>query len=394
MIGRWVGGEFAYVSPEKAESLEANLARPGDIVFTQRGTLGQVSIVPEEPFDRYLISQSQMKLTVDRNKVDPLFIYYVFRTADQQEYIRVHAIQAGVPHTNLGILRDTPVPVPPINEQRAIAQILGTLDDKIELNRRMNETLETMARALFKSWFVDFDPVRAKAEGRDPALPKHLADLFPESLEESELGEIPKGWRIVRVAERADINARTLSRSDRLDVVDYIEISQVMRGEVGEIVRYARGAEPSRARRRLAHGDTVLSSVRPDRGAHFLCLDPPETLIASTGFVVLSPRNGNWAFLYSALTRPEVGEDLGRLADGGAYPALRPEAVGGLRLVEANATEIVSAFEKLTRPLFERSAKNRHASRALAEVRDALLPKLIAGELRIRGSEQIVGEST
>ena len=85
--------------------------------------------------------------------------------------------------------------IPPPREQRAIAHILGTLDDKIELNRRMNETLEAMARALFKSWFVDFDPVRAKAEGRDPGLPKPLADLFPDSFEDSELGEIPKGWR-------------------------------------------------------------------------------------------------------------------------------------------------------------------------------------------------------
>ena len=97
---------------------------------------------------------------------------------------------------NLGTLRELPVPTPALEEQRAIAHILGTLDDKIELNRRMNETLEAMARALFKSWFVDFDPVRAKAEGRDPGLPKPLADLFPDSFEDSELGEIPKGWEV------------------------------------------------------------------------------------------------------------------------------------------------------------------------------------------------------
>ncbi len=91
---------------------------------------------------------------------------------------------------------DISVPLPPLAEQRAIAHILGTLDDKIELNRRMSETLEAMARALFKSWFVDFDPVRAKAEGRDPGLPKHLADLFPARLVDSELGEIPEGWEV------------------------------------------------------------------------------------------------------------------------------------------------------------------------------------------------------
>src|SRR6185437_15207677 len=97
------------------------------------------------------------------------------------------------------------IPLPPIHEQRAIAHILGTLDDKIELNRRMNETLEAMARALFKSWFVDFDPVRAKAEGRDTGLPKHIADLFPDSFEDSELGEVPKGWTVGCVDDEFDL---------------------------------------------------------------------------------------------------------------------------------------------------------------------------------------------
>ncbi len=166
MGSRWVSGDFAFVSEEKALSLQSNLARSGDIVFTQRGTLGQVSLVPSGKFERYLLSQSQMKLTPDNNRADLLFLYYVFSSEEQQDYVRQHAIQTGVPHTNLGILRDTPFLLPTIEEQRAIAYILGTLDDKIELNRRMNETLEAMARALFQSWFVDFDPVRAKAAAR------------------------------------------------------------------------------------------------------------------------------------------------------------------------------------------------------------------------------------
>lgn len=166
--GRWVDGEFAFVSQAKADSLASNCAKPGDLVFTQRGTLGQVALVPKNGADRYLISQSQMKLTVDVEKADALFLYYVFNSAEQQAYIRQNAIQTGVPHTNLGILRNTPLTLPPLTEQIAIAAVLGALDDKIELNRRMNATLEAMARALFQSWFVDFDPVRAKLDGRQP----------------------------------------------------------------------------------------------------------------------------------------------------------------------------------------------------------------------------------
>jgi type I restriction enzyme S subunit len=283
------------------------------------------------------------------------------------------------------------IALPDLDEQRAIAHILGTLDDKIELNRRTNETLEAIARALFKSWFVDFDPVRAKSEGRDPGLPPHLADLFPDSFEDSELGEIPRGWRVTAVANLADVNLRTLDRTDRLDVIDYVEISEVTRGQVANVARYERGTEPSRARRRLAHGDTVISTVRPDRGSYFLSLSPPETLIVSTGFAVASPRDGNWAFLYSALTRPEVGDALGRLADGGAYPAVRPEEVAGLRLASPQVGEARTAYDAVAGPLYERAEHRRAENRALAALRDTLLPRLISGQLRVAESVDTSG---
>ena len=200
------------------------------------------------------------------------------------------------------------------------------------------------------------------------------------------------GWRVMTIADLADVNARTLGRGDSLDVIDYVEISEVTRGQVANVVRHERGNEPSRARRRLVHGDTVLSTVRPDRGSYFLSLSPPETLIVSTGFAVASPRDGNWAFLYSALTRPEVGDELGRLADGGAYPAVRPEAVAGFRLVSPQVGETRTAYDDLARPLYERSEHNRTENRLLGSLRDILLPKLISGELRLKDTEQFAAE--
>jgi type I restriction enzyme S subunit len=128
MSGQWVSGNFVFVTSTKAKSLEANLARPGDIVFTQRGTLGQVSLVPEKPFESYLVSQSQMKLSVNREVADPLFFFYVFTSEKQQELIRGGTIQTGVPHINLGILRDIPVQLPPLPEQRAMAGALSDVD--------------------------------------------------------------------------------------------------------------------------------------------------------------------------------------------------------------------------------------------------------------------------
>ena len=128
MSGRWVSGDFVFVTPAKARALEANLAHPGDIVFTQRGTLGQVSLVPEKPFRAYVVSQSQMKLSVDLGVADPLYIFYFFESQEQQKSIQRSAIQTGVPHINLGILRALPVRVPPLPQQRAIAAVLMDAD--------------------------------------------------------------------------------------------------------------------------------------------------------------------------------------------------------------------------------------------------------------------------
>lgn len=326
---------------------------------------------------------------------DNSFAYYLTKWDGVRSYcISQMTGSSGRQRVPTNALAHFEVTIPPIQEQQAIASVLGTLDDKIELNRRTNQTLEAMARAIFKSWFVDFDPVRAKATGQQPSgLAPHIAELFPHSFEGSELGMIPKGWRICTFDELADLNARTLGRSDVLDVIDYVEISQVMRGEIAEVTRYIRGTEPNRARRRLGHGDTVLSTVRPDRGAYFLCLNPPDTLIASTGFAVATPKNGSWAFLYVALTQPEIGEHLGRLADGGAYPAIRPEVISGLSLVAPRDRRIMDVFEDIAQPFLERAERNRMESQTLAAIRDALLPKLISGELPVPDAERIVGRA-
>jgi type I restriction enzyme, S subunit len=201
---RFVADEFVFVSRETAERLARSLCRPLDVVFTKKGTLGQTGLVPEHgPYDLYLASSNQMKLTVDRRLADPGFVYYFISSPVSTGKIIRDSEATGVPKINVAYLRNFPITLPPLPEQHAIAHILGALDDKIELNRRMNATLEAMARALFKSWFVDFDPVRAKAEGRDTGLPREIAELSPDEFEESELGEVPKGWRVAAIAQIA-----------------------------------------------------------------------------------------------------------------------------------------------------------------------------------------------
>lgn len=363
MGGRWVSGEFAYVTAEKADSLDANIARPGDIVFTQRGTLGQVSIVPTGQFDRYLVSQSQMKLTVNRELADSMFIYYVFSTQEQQDYIRQHAIQTGVPHTNLGILRGTPVPLPPLSEQRAIAHVLGTLDDKIELNRRMNETLETMARALFSRWFADLDVVRAKA-----------ADLIRESVL-----EIGDGYR----AKNSELG------KPGLPFVRAGDLSGGFNTKGAEVLRQDRVALAGRKVSRA--GDVAFTS----KGT----IGRFARVTAFTPTFVYSPQVCYWrsldharlepAVLYCWMQSQDLKEQIEAVAgqtDMAPYVSLRDQRAMEVPIFPGSQRVIAKQID----PLFRRQAIAAEEIETLAALRDALLPKLMSGELHVRVADRII----
>jgi len=192
---------------------------------------------------------------------------------------------------------------------------------------------------------------------------------------------MPAGWKVARIDEVAAINDWTLGKHDALDSIDYVKISEVMRGDIGTIPRYQRGEEPSRARRRLRHGDVVLSTVRPDRGAYFLSLNPPETLIASTGFAVFTAKAVPWSWLACALTCGDVFEYLGHHADGGAYPAVNPSLIGAIRYSVPKGSAMLERFACVCSPWFARAHENRDQMRRLAATRDSLLPRLPSGEL-------------
>lgn len=387
--GRWVGGDFAYVTHEKADSLSANCAKPGDIIFTQRGTLGQVAIVPLNGAPRYLISQSQMKLTVDESKADPLFLYYVFTSAEQQEYIRQNAIQTGVPHTNLGILRRTPLNLPPLPEQKAIARILGTLDDKIELNRRMNATLEAMARALFQSWFVDFDPVHAKAASpsglSDEALAKlgmdaATAALFPDSFRDSELGEIPVGWTVEPIGDVVDcVGGSTPSTSDPVfwdrGVHHWTtpkDFSSLQSPILIDSERKITDAGLAKISSGLLPVGTVLLSSRAPVG--YLAISAIPVAI-NQGFIAMKcgERASSEFILNWCLSN--MAEIKGR-ATGTTFPEISKKNFRPIPMVMPPLA-LMAPFGRAVAPLYRQITVNLHQSRVLADVRDALLPTLL-----------------
>jgi type I restriction enzyme S subunit len=392
-FGRWVEGEFAFVSHQKAQSLSANLARPGDLVFTQRGTLGQIAIVPSGRFDHYLISQSQMKLTVDETKADTLFLYYVFSSPAQQDCIFRNAIQTGVPHTNLGILKSTPFLLPPLNEQRVIAGILGVLDDKIELNRRMNETQEAMARAIFKSWFVDFDPVRAKAEGRRPhGMDAETAALFPNSFEDSPLGKIPRGWQTGTLADVCTTQyGFTASASDEPVGPKFLRVTDINKRNWIEwdSVPYCVIGHEGRAKYVLSLGDIVVARMA-DPGKSAIIEDQVDAVFAS---YLVRLRNESLAHSYyvHGFLKSQAYTEYSEGAKGGSVQAnMNAKVIVGAQLVIPPVL-ILEAFLGCVLPLRQKLVLNIRQSSSLAAVRDALLPRLISGELRVKDAEKIVG---
>ena len=386
--GRWVDGEFVYVTPEKADSLTSNCAKPGDLVFTQRGTLGQVALVPKKGADRYLISQSQMKVTLDPTKADALFLYYVFISAEQQAYIVQNAITTGVPHTNLGILRNTPLTLPPLAEQKAIAAVLGALDDKIELNRRMNATLEAMARALFQSWFVDFDPVRAKLDGRPPAaLDPATAALFPDSFQNSEAGHIPKGWTLGKVSDCATLNRGAVNPGDfPTETFDHFSLPAFDNGRTPKVEL---GSAIMSNKFTVTPNSVLLSKLNPHIPRIWLPdLHASRRSVCSTEFMVACSKPGvSREYLFSLFTSSAFASIYGTLVTGttGSHQRIRPESVLDMRIVNPSPP-LIRAFTDIAKPMFDRINRNTEQSHTLATLRDTLLPKLLSGELSVAGA--------
>jgi type I restriction enzyme S subunit len=353
----------------------------GDLLYSREGTyFGIAAEVPAKT--RVCLGQRMVLIRPDKSRLNFSFLCRWLNSPIMAAHIHGYRDGTVAERLNLPTIRALPILIPPLAEQKAIASILGALDDKIELNRRMNATLEGLARALFQSWFVDFDPVRAKLDGRKPeGMDKATAALFSEHFAHCKHKMLPVGWSYSTIEEVCAINAWTLGKNDDLETLEYIEISEVNRGNIGNIANYSRGEEPSRARRRIRHGDTIISTVRPDRGSYFLALNPPENRVASTGFAVLTPTKVPWSFIHAALTQPEVSDHLGQMADGGAYPAVRPEIIGAMQVAVPNEQKILEAFHRTSAPLFEQAEANRAQSRTLATLRDTLLPKLLSGEL-------------
>jgi type I restriction enzyme S subunit len=338
----------------------------GDVVLTMEAPLGEVAQINDE---RVALAQRIVTLRGKEGLLDNTYLKYFFKSEIGQSRLKERETGTTVTGIKQSELRLVEIDVPPLSTQRCIATILSELDEKIELNRQTNQTLEAIAQALFKEWFVDFN--FPGATGR---------------MQESELGPIPVGWKVRKLGEVCDVNKKALSKNDGLEWIEYIEISGVNKGVINETTRYDLGKEPSRAKRKISHGDTVLSTVRPDRGSYFLAINPPSSHIASTGFAVFSATKVPFTFLYIFLTDLEKLEYYGHIADGGAYPAINPNLIMDMDIIIPDEI-VLREFNSRSESIFEKMHIYNQQSKQLSQLRDTLLPKLMNGEIAVRATE-------
>jgi type I restriction enzyme S subunit len=373
------------------------LVHPGDLYVSLKDVtqsadlLGAVARLPtDHPPGR--LTQDTVKLEPKGMTVPLDYLYWLLRTPQYRSYCGAHATGT----TNLGLAREDflafPAPEPtPI--QHKFVETLGTLDEKIELNRRMNETLEATARALFKSWFVDFDPVRAKAEDRDPGLLKPFADLFPDSFVDSELGEIPKGWQVKSIGDLADVMGGTTPSTKESAYWDGgmhawatpKDLSGLSVPVLLDTERRITDAGLSQIGSGLLQKGTVLLSSRAPIG--YLAIAEVPVAI-NQGFIAMTPKTGT-PNLFLLLWASVAHEEIVSRANGSTFLEISKANFRPIPVVTPSAY-VMQKFEQLARPLYERVVESARESRTLAALRDTLLPKLISGELRVKDATKMV----
>ena len=289
------------------------------------------------------------------------------------------AVGATMPSLNTQILGDVDVLYPPLPEQCAIAHVLGTLDDKIELNRRMNETLEAMARALFQSWFVDFDPVRAKMEGRDTGLPPDIADLFPDRLVPSELGEIPEGWEVKTLGDVAQERRQSVSPELMHAGMPFIGLDHMPRRSIA-LSEWGTAEGLASNKLKFDRGDILFGKLRPYFHKVGVALVDG---VCSTDIVVVTPNSPDWfGFVLGHTSSVEFVNYTDATSTGTRMPRTKWKDMALYGVVMPDQA-LAATFNECIQAWISRIVSLTQEIRVLSTQRDALLPGLVSGDIGV-----------
>ena len=363
--GGFTNDSFAFVSEEKANSLKRCLAYPDDLVFTHRGTLGQVGIIPFNQYPKYLVSQSQMRLSVNKNYLLPKYLYYFFKSPFGQRELLKNASQVGVPAiaNPTKSLKQVEITAPSLPTQRQIAQILSSLDDKIELNLQMNKTLEAMAQAIFKEWFVNFN--------------------FPGS--DGELVDgLPKGWRKVNLTDLLS----TISVTHKFPKGEaiFLNTSDILDGKFLHRNFSSKESLPGQAKKTIQKGDILFTEIRPaNRRYAFVDFDADDYVVSTKLMVLRSKGLIDNLVIYYFMKSDEVLQQLQSLAESrsGTFPQITYDELAKVSMVIADLNTQM-AYADFLSSVFGKVRENEKQIEYLTQLRDTLLPKLMSGQLEVK----------
>ena len=389
--GRIVTSNIARITPEDHERLKGYQLRSGDIVYPRRGDITKRALVGEREHG-WLCGTGCLRIRPNIQKVVPHFLSYYLAHSDVCDWIDGNAVGATMPHLNTGLVGNIPVVVPPISTQLEIASILGALDDKIELNRRMSATLEEMARSLYRSWFVDFDPVHVKMGGRQPAfMDEATAALFPDRFGEDGL---PEGWETQGFLHQSDwVNGaayKNMHFSNDPDALPVIKIAELKAG-ITKNTKFT--ATDLGQKYRILRGELLFSwSGNPDTSIDAFVWPMDDAWLNQHIFAVRPNGRMSKAMLFSCLRhfKPDMAEIARNKQTTGLGHITRKDLEAFPVTVASPA--IMQAFETALEPVFSRYCECLYENQTLAALRDSLLPKLMSGELRIGEAREQVEE--
>jgi type I restriction enzyme S subunit len=385
--GRILDAEEFIAESDYVAWMRRGMPLPGDVVVTTEAPLGEVAQLDDR---KIALAQRLIGLRGKPDRLDNTFLRFAMQAAIVQDQLASRASGTTVLGIRQAELRHVEIPLPPLPEQRAIARVLGGLDDKIELNRRMNRTLEDLARGLFRSWFVDFDPVTKNSNGRAPATP---AGLFPKRLVDSPIGPIPEGWRVSTIGQEVTVVGGSTPSTDEPKFweggkhcwVTPRDLSRLTDPVVIDCERRITDAGLTQISSGLMPRGTVLLSSRAPIG-YLAIADVPAAV--NQGFIGLKCDKGLPGVFALRWCEENMEEVLSR-AGGTTFAEISKAAFRPIPMVVPTA-EVIEAFARAAQGWHDQIVANVRQSRQLAALRDALLPQLLSGEIRLREAEGIV----
>lgn len=401
-FGRIEFNGIRFIDPKDQITKGYRLTKKDDFILTTRDLtqaadfLGLLSPIPEPYY--FLVNQGA-NIVRFRDNVDPSFVIYWTHSRKYRLHIKNHAVGSTQIHLRKEDFLSAPISLPRIESQKKVSEILYKFDARIELNKEKSKTLEEIAKALFKSWFIDFDPVKAKAEGRSTGLPDEISDLFPDSLEDSELGKIPTGWNISNLGEISEVidclHSKKPAREDHGHLL--LQLNNITENGILDISdKYLitnNDYEKWTSRMETRQGDCVITNV----GRVGAVSQIPPKVKAALGRNMTAVRAKEafpfptfiLEYLLSTLGRNEIrmNIDLGTILN-----ALNVKSIPKLRFTSPGV-DLCRHYEYLARPFRENMEKIHIENQSIALVRNALLPKLITGEIKIPDAEKIIEEA-